>query len=306
MAETITTGSHSLDLLPAINEWFGADYSQLPIIYSQIFDVSSSDRAFERDAISSGLGLPTQKDETAAVKYDSMVQGFDQLYRHVVFTNGFQISWEAREDSQTNVVAEKQSRELKKSMMQGREIIAAQLLNRAFDSNFVLGDGVELCSTAHPTLAGNFANKAATDADLSEAALEQAIITIADLKDNRGLKMSAAPRKLIVASDGRFEAHRIMHSNLRVSTADNDPNAIKDMGMFPGGIVVNNYMTDPDAWFILTDAAAKDNGLRFIVRSEMFVNSDNDFDNFNAKFISVDRYATGASDTRAIYGSAGA
>ena len=299
----ISTGNFAKALLPGINAWFGDEYKEHPEVYSKIFDVSSSDRNYEEDVLMSGLGLAKIKPEGSAVSYDDMGQGYTKRYTHVTRANGFIVTREMIEDNQAEVRAEKMTRALKRGMIQTREIVAANVLNRAFSSSYLGGDGVELSSSVHPTLAQDLRNELTTPADLSEAALEQAFIDLGDFRDNRGLRMSAKGMKLVIPKELEFIAHRILKSNLRVSVSDNDANAIKDMGMLPGGIVVNHHLTDTDAWFIKTDVA---DGLKYLDRRPLSIESDNDFDTFNAKFLASMRFTIGWTDPRGIFCSEGA
>lgn len=299
----ITTGSFAKDLLPGINEWFGARYNQLEKVYPQIFSTTESGRAFEEDVLTSGLGLAKQINEGNAVKYDSMNQGYTSRYNHIKYGNGFIITEEMIDDGQSNILAETRARSLAWSMLQSKEITGANILNNGFDSNFPGGDTLELFSLVHETRAANVANELTISADLSEASLEQAIIDMANFRDDRGLRMKAKPMKLILPRSLVFEAQRLLKSELRPGTADNDLNAVKDMGLLQSGAVVSDYLTDPDAWYILTDVP---DGLKYFTRKSMTVVTDNDMDTSNAKFKATARYSFGWTDFRGIFGSAGA
>ena len=221
----------------------------------------------------------------------------------MVYALGFVVTREMFEDDQYDVVGQRKAKGLARSMRQTKEIIGANIFNRAFDSNYVGGDSKEMCATDHPNVAGGtFSNELTTAADLSEAALEQAAIDIYAFTDDRGLLIAAKPKKLLVASANQFEAARILGADGRVGTDLNDPNVLKDMGIF-SNVITNHYLTDPDAWFILTNV--KD-GLKYFERRGDAFEMDNDFDTENAKFKATARYSFGWSDPRAIYGSAGA
>ncbi len=302
-AGVIVTGNFSKDLLPNISKWFGDAYKDHDTQYDKIFTVSSSDRAFEEDVIVGGLGLASVVGQGESVVYDTMGQGFTKRYEHIKYANGFIITREMLEDGQSDVVSRQRSMSLKKSMMDTREIVAMNVLNRAFTSTYAGGDGKELCATDHPTQSEDLRNKLTTAADLSESSLEQAIIDLGDFRNYRGLKIRANARKLVIPVSLQFEAERILHSNLRVNSANNDPNAMKNLGMLQEMPIVSTYLTDTDAWFILTDVP---DSLRFLNRRDMAVTTDNDFDTENAKFKAVMRFAVGWSDPRGIFGSPGA
>jgi len=244
------------------------------------------------------------KGEGNAVSYDTASQGFTSRYQHVVYALGFVITREMKEDDLYDVIGARNSRSLAMSMNQTKETIAANIYNRAFDSSYTGGDGVEMCSDAHVNVAGGtYANELATAADLSEASLEQACIDLMGHTNDRGLKVNIMPSQLILPIQLVFEAERILSSTARVSTADNDVNALKSMGKFQNGVVVNHYLTDADAWFIRT--TAPDGMKHFERRADDFV-LDNDFDTDNAKFKASGRYSFGWSDPRGIFGSPGA
>ena len=240
---------------------------------------------------------------SAPITYDSERQGFTSRYNHVVYALGFIITREIYEDDQYDVVGKRKANALARSMRQTKEIIGANVFNRAATSGYTGGDGVTLLNASHPNVAGGtWSNMPSTAADLSEAALEQANIDIAALTDDRGLLIAAKPRKLVIAPSNMFEAKRILGSDGRVGTDLNDLNAIKTMGIIPE-VVVNHYLTDADAWFILTDV---NDGLKYFERRGDAFEMDNDFDTENAKFKATARYSFGWTDPRAIYGSMGA
>lgn len=300
----ITTGNFQQLLLPGIRKVFGDEYKDIPLIYPQYFDVTSSDRAFEEDVLTSGLGLAKKKPEGSAIQYDDATQQYTKRYTHVTYANGFIITREMLEDGMAPFRAERMTRSLKRGMMQTKEIIGANVLNRAFNSTFTGGDGKELCATDHPTLSSDLRNELTTPADLSEASLEQAVIDLKDFRDHRGLRMMVSPMKLVVPLALRYEARRLLASELRPGVADNDVNATKSLGdMGAGDVIVNNYLTDNDAWFITTDVP---NGLTYMVRREAEIGTDNDFDTENAKFKATMRVDAGWTDPRGVFGSPGA
>ena len=299
----ITSSSFAKLLWPGLNSIYGKSYNDYPVEWDKLFEKNSSDRAYEEDLGLSSFGLAAVKNEGAPIQYDSERQGFTSRYNHVVYALGFIITREIYEDDQYGKVGAQKAKALARSMRQTKEIVGSNIYNRAFDSNYVGGDGVELISALHPNVAGGvFSNKIATAADLSEAALEQATIDIAGFRDDRGLLIAARPEKLVIPYQQQFEVKRILGSDGRVGTDLNDPNVLKDMGIF-SNVCVNHYLTDPDAWFILTNV--KD-GLKYFERRGDQFEMDNDFDTENAKYKATARYSFGWSDPRAIYGSAGA
>lgn len=300
----INTSSFSKAIWPGINAWYGKEYAEYPEEWSQLFDTFGSTQAYEEDVGVTSFGLAKEKPEGSSVSYDEEKQAFITRYVHVVFALGFIITREIYEDDLYDVVGQKRARGLAFSMRQTKEVVGANVYNRAFNSSFTGGDGVELLSLLHPNFAGGtWANELATPADLSEAALEQAVIDIADFENDRGLQISVMPRCLVVPNALQFEAERILMSPYRVATADNDINALKEMGKFPEGIKVNHYLTDVDAWFIRTNCP---DSMKHFERREMQFAIDNDFDTENAKFKSSERYSFGWTDPRGLFGSEGA
>lgn len=300
----ITSSAFAKLLWPGLNRIYGKAYAEWPEEYSKIFETSSSSKAYEEDLGTTGLGLARKKPEGQAIDYDEESQAFLTRYSHGVYALGFQISREAYEDEQYGQLGDRRSKSLAFSMRQTKEINAANILNRAFNSSYTGGDGKELCAIDHPNYSGGTqANEPTSAVDLSEAALEQACIDISKWENDRGLQIAVMPMKLIIPTDLVFEAERILMSPYRVGTANNDINALKEMGKFPGGIVVNHYLTDTDAWFIQTNVQ---NGLRHFQRRAMQFSIDNDFDTENAKFKATERYSFGWTDWRGIYGSPGA
>ena len=299
----ITSSSFAKLLWPGLNSIYGKEYADYPVEWDKLFEKNSSDRAYEEDLGLSSFGLASVKSEGAPIAYDSERQGFTSRYNHVVYALGFMITREIYEDDQYGKVGAQKAKALARSMRQTKEIVGANVYNRAFSGSYVGGDGVALISASHPNVAGGvFSNQIGTAADLSEAALEQAVIDIAGFRDDRGLLIAAKPEKLVIPYQLQFEAKRILGSDGRVGTDLNDPNVLKDMGIF-SNVITNHYLTDADAWFILT--SVKD-GLKYFERRGDQFEMDNDFDTENAKFKATARYSFGWSDPRAIYGSAGA
>jgi hypothetical protein len=291
-------------LWPGVNTWYGKSYAEHREEYRDLFDVESSSRAYEEDVGISGFGLAAQKTEANSITYDEERQAFLTRYNHVVYALGFQISRELFEDDQYGVVGKRRAKGLSFSMRQTKEVVAANVYNRGFTSTYAGGDGKEMCATDHPNYAGGtWSNELTTAADLSESALEQACIDIMKWENDRGLKIAVMPQTLVIPPELVFEAERILASPYRIGTSDNDINALKAMGKLPGGVKVNHYLTDPDAWFIRTNAPE---GLKFFQRRAMQFGIDNDFDTENAKFKATERYSCGWTDPRGIFGSPGA
>jgi phage major head subunit gpT-like protein len=304
MSGVITTSHFGKALWPGINAWYGKAYEDYPVEYTDLFDTFQSSKAFEEDVMVSSFGLAPVKEEGAAIQYDSEQQGFISRYSHVTYALGFIITREMFDDDQYDIVGQRRAQALARSMRQTKETVAANVYNRAFNSSYTGGDGKELCATDHPNVAGGtWANELTTAADLSEASLEQAIIDMMAWTDDRGLLIAAMPEKLIIPPELVFEAERILESPLRVGTADNDANALKNLGKFRGGVTVNHYLTDADAWFIRTNVS---NGMKHFERKADSFAEDNDFDTDNAKFKASARYSFGWSDPRGIFGSPGA
>jgi len=303
----ITTGSFAKLMRPGLKGLFQISYNR----YNQWKDLypnkTTSDKNYEEYAGFQGLGYAAIKPEGSPVVYASMQQGFIPRLTNVTVALGYMITREARDDNQYMQPAKAMAKALGVSGGQTKEVLGANIYNRAFDSNYVFADGVQLCSTAHPTKSGaTFANKLATDADLSEAAIEQSVIDIANLIDENGLRIQVRPQKLIVANGNQFEATRILKSNYQTATANNDVNAVVNMGVIPDGWAINNYLTDTGAhgaWFILTDA---DQGMTYQERQAAEFTDDNDFDTENAKFKYFERYVFSPIDPRGIFGSQGA
>jgi hypothetical protein len=291
------------ELEPGLNALFGLEYKGYEQEHAQIYDIESSDRAFEEEVMLSGFDTAPVKTEGAGVAYDQAQEVYTARYTHETIALAFSLTEEAVEDNLYASLAARYTKALARSMANTKQIRAASVLNGAFTTS-VGGDGVPLCADNHPTLSGpNLRNELATPADLSETALEQALIDIAAFTDERGLKIAVQGLKLIIPKELQFTADRILKSTLRVGTADNDINAIKNMGMVPQGYSVNHYLTDPDAWFIKTDAP---NGMKMFERVSMKTGFEGDFDTGNVRYKARERYSFGFSDPRGIFGCPGA
>lgn len=300
----ISTSSFAKSLWPGVNAWYGKAYDEYPIEWDKLFDKHTSKRNYEEDVGISSFGLVPVKPEGMPVSYDTERQGFTTRYTHVVYGMGFIVTKEAMDDDLYDVVAKNKAEGLAFSIRQTKEVIGANIYNLAFAAAPVYGDGQRLIYSAHPNVAGGTqSNTLTTAADLSEAALEQAFIDISLLKNDRGLQIALRPEKLIVPPQLEFEAARILTSVGRVGTDNNDINALKASGKFSGGVIVNHYLTDPDAWFIRTTAP---HGMKYFERQADTFSMDNDFDTENAKFKVYSRFSFGATDWRGIYGSPGA
>ena len=292
------------ELEPGLNALFGLEYDRYDDEQAEIFDEESSDRAFEEEVMLSGFGQAPVKGEGAAVTYDTANEAFTARYTMETIALAFAITEEAVEDNLYDRLSTRYTRALARSMANTKQVKGANVLNNALDSNFVMGDGVELCSTAHPTVGGgNFANEPATPADLNETSLEQGLIDISAFIDERGLKIALRGMKLIIPPQLQFVAERLLASNLRPGTADNDINATKSMGMLPDGYVVNHFLNDADAWFLKTDCP---NGFKHFVRTPIRTTMEGDFETGNVRYKARERYTFGVSDPRCVYGSPGA
>ena len=292
------------ELEPGLNALFGLEYNQYENQHLEIFDVENSDRAFEEEVMLSGFANAAVKSEGAAVTFDTAQEAFTSRYTHETVALAFAITEEAIEDNLYDRIATRYTKALARSMAQTKQIKAANVLNNGFDSSFPGGDGKELFATDHPTQsAGTLANELSTSADLSETSLEQAMIDIAAFKDERGFKIAARGLKLIIPSELQFTAERILKSPARVGTSDNDLNALSSKGMLPQGYVVNNYLTDTDAFFIKTDIP---NGMKMFNRANLKTAMEGDFDTGNVRYKARERYSFGFSDWRGMFGSPGA
>ena len=299
----ISRGQLVKELEPGLNALFGLEYNRYENQHAEIFDTESSDRAFEEEVMLSGFAQAQVKPEGSGVTFDNAQETFTARYSHETIALAFSITEEAIEDNLYDRLASRYTKALARSMANTKQVKAANVLNNAFSSSFAGGDGKELCATDHPTIAGTFSNELSTSADLNETSLEQSLIDIAALTDERGLKIAARGVKMIIPSELQFTAERLMKSAQRVGTADNDINAVASMGMIPQGYVVNNFLTDTDAFFIKTDVP---NGLKMFVRSPIKTAMEGDFDTGNVRYKARERYSFGFSDPRGIFGSPGA
>jgi hypothetical protein len=300
----ITRSQLLKELEPGLNALFGMEYDRYDNEHTEIFDTENSDRAFEEEVMLSGFGQAPVKGEGAAIAYDTAGEAFTARYTHETIALAFAITEEAVEDNLYDKLSSRYTRALARSMSNTKQVKAASVLNNAFSSSYTGGDGVSLINSAHPTTGGgNWSNTLATAADLNETSLEQALIDIAAFIDERGLKIAVRGMKLIIPPALQFTAERILKSEQRVSTADNDINALKSGGYMPQGFAVNHFLIDPDAWFVKTDAP---NGMKHFVRSPIKTAMEGDFETGNARYKARERYSFGWSDPRAMYGSPGA
>ena len=281
------------ELEPGLNALFGLEYQNYENQHLEIFDVENSDRAFEEEVMLSGFANAAVKAEGSAVTFDTANETFTSRYTHETVALAFALTEEAIEDNLYDTIATRYTKALARSMAQTKQIKGANILNNGFNSSFPGGDGKELFATDHPSQSGDQRNELATSADLSETSIEQALIDIAAFTDERGLKIAARGVKMIIPSELRFTAERIMKSPARVGTADNDLNAISSMGMIPQGFVVNNFLTDTDAFFIKTDIP---NGLKMFERAPIKTAMEGDFDTGNVRYKARERYSFGFSD----------
>jgi len=292
------------ELTPGLHALFGLEYDRYDNEHEDIFDTETSERAFEEEVMLSGFGEAPVKGEGASVVYDTAQEAWTARYSHETVALAFALTEEAIEDNLYDTLASRYTRALARSMQTTKQVKAANVLNNAFNSSFVGGDGKELCATDHPTVANiDQKNELSTAADLNETSLEQALIDIADFKDERGLKINAQATKLIIPPALQFTADRLMESPGRVNTSDNDINAIRNMGMVSGGYAVNHYLTDTDAFFLKTDVP---NGLKHFVRTPVSTSMEGDFETGNVRYKARERYSFGFSDWRGIFGSPGA
>jgi hypothetical protein len=292
------------ELEPGLNALFGLEYNRYDNEHAEIFTSESSDRAFEEEVMLTGFAGAAIKQEGAGVQFDQASEAYTSRYTHNTIALAFAITEEAIEDNLYDRLASRYTRALARSMSQTKQTIAANVLNNGFDSTYTGGDGVQLLASNHPLANGStFSNILATAADLNETSLEQSLIDIAGFVDERGLKIALQGRKLIIPKELQFTAERVLRSPLRTSTSDNDINAMLNMGMIPEGYRINHFLTDTDAFFIITDAP---NGLKNFVRSPIKTAIEGDFDTGNVRFKARERYSFGWSDPRGIFGTPGA
>jgi len=293
------------ELEPGLNALFGMEYSRYENQHGEIYTTESSDRAFEEEVMLAGFGSAPTKSEGSGISFDDANEAYTARYNHETVALAFSITEEAIEDNLYDRLGSRYTRALARSMAHSKQVKAAAVLNNAFTAGASAGgDGVALCAADHPlTNGGTFANEPSTAADLNETSLEDALINIAGFVDERGLKVALRGLKLIIPRQLQFVAERLMVSNLRVGTSDNDTNALRSMGMLPDGYAVNDFLTDTDAFFLLTDAPR---GLIHYERMALATNMEADFDTGNMRFKARERYSFGFSDPRCVFGSPGA
>lgn len=299
----ITTGSAPKLLWPGLNAVWGRNYTEHPVEYTDLYDIETSDKNYEEDVEMTGFGLVPVKQQGASIVYDDENQGTVTRYTHIAYGMGFIITREELDDNLYEKKGVTRTKALAFSARQTKENVGANVYNRAFNSAYVGGDGKELLATDHPSLSGNQSNELAVAADISEAALEDLCIQIMNATNSKGLRISLMPRSLNVPPALTFEATRILKSQLQNDTANNAINALRAMGMFPEGVKVNHYFTDPDAYFIRTNAPE---GMKMFQRVAAEFAQDTDFDTSNLKYKVYERYSVGWTDWRGLYGSAGA
>ena len=299
----ITRSQLLKELEPGLNALFGMEYDRYDNQHKEIFDEESSERAFEEEVMLSGFGQAPVKGEGSAITYDSAGEAFTARYTHETIALAFAITEEAVEDNLYDKLSARYTRALARSMSNTKQVKGAAVLNNAFSSSYVGGDAVSLINSAHPTTGGGtWSNQTATAADLNETSLEQALIDISLFIDERGLKIALRGMKLIIPPALQFTAERLLKSEQRTSTADNDINAIKSGGYLPQGFAINHFLTDVNAWFVKTDAP---NGMKHFVRSPLKTALEGDFETGNVRYKARERYSFGWSDPRAMYGSPG-
>jgi hypothetical protein len=292
------------ELLPGLNALFGLEYARYGEEYKEIYETETSERSFEEETKLSGFSAAPVKNEGSAIAYDNAQEVFTARYTHETIALGFSLTEEAIEDNLYDSLSTRYTKSLARAMAYTKEVKGASVLNNGFSASFPGGDGVPLFSTQHPLVSGGVnSNTPATPADLSETSLEAAVIQISLWTDERGLLIAAKPRKLIIPTNLQFVATRILETELRVGTADNDINALKNNGAIPGGYAINHWLTDTDAWFLTTDVP---NGMKHFVRTPLSNSMDGDFDTGNVRYKSRERYSFGFSDPLGMFGSPGA
>jgi hypothetical protein len=292
------------ELLPGLNALFGLEYARYGEEHKEIYETETSERSFEEETKLSGFQAAPVKNEGAAIAYDNAQEAWTARYQHETIAMGFSITEEAVEDNLYDSLSSRYTKALARGMAYTKQVKGAYVLNNAFAGGPTYGDGQVLCSTAHPLVSGGVnSNRPATGADLNETSLENAVIQIAGWTDERGLLIAAKPKKLIVPPALMFVATRLLETELRVGTNDNDINAIKSNGSIPEGYTVNHYLTDTNAWFLTTDVP---NGLKHFVRMPLDTKMDGDFDTGNVRYKARERYSFGVSDPLGIFGSPGA
>jgi hypothetical protein len=292
------------ELLPGLNALFGLEYARYGEEHKEIYETETSERSFEEETKLSGFSAAPVKNEGSAIAYDNAQEVFTARYNHETIALGFSITEEAVEDNLYDSLSSRYTKALARAMAYTKQTKAAATLNNGFDTDYPGGDGVPLFSASHPLVSGGTnSNIPTTAADLNETSLEAAVIQIAAWTDERGLLIAAKPKKLIIPPSLMFVATRLLETELRVSTADNDINALKSNGSIPDGYAVNHFLTDPDAWFLTTDVP---NGMKHFVRTPMAQSMDGDFDTGNVRYKARERYSFGWSDPLGMYGSEGA
>ena len=292
------------ELLPGLNALFGMNYETYGEEHKEIFETETSERSFEEEQKLSGFSAAPVKNEGNAIAYDNAQEAWTARYNHETIALGFSITEEAIEDNLYDSLSARYTKALARAMAYTKQVKAANILNNGFSSSYKGGDGVELFSTVHPLVSGGVnSNEPATPADLNETSLEAAVIQIAGWTDERGLLIAAKPRKLVVPPSLMFVATRLLETELRVGTNNNDINALKNNGSIPGGYTVNHYLTDTNAWFLCTDVP---NGLKHFVRTPLANSMDGDFDTGNVRYKARERYSFGWSDPLGVFGSPGA
>jgi hypothetical protein len=292
------------ELLPGLNALFGLEYTTYQQEHKEIYETETSERSFEEETKLSGFSAAPVKNEGSAIAYDNAQEAFTARYNHETIALGFSITEEAVEDNLYDSLSARYTKALARAMAYTKQVKGAATLNNAFSSSYVGGDGVSLISTAHPLVSGGTnSNRPATAADLNETSLENAVIQIAAWTDERGLLIAAQPKKLVIPPALQFTATRLLETNLRVGTADNDINALKNNGSIPQGYCINHFLTDTNAWFLMTDVP---NGLKHFERAALANSMDGDFDTGNVRYKSRERYSFGWSDPLGIFGSPGA
>ena len=292
------------ELLPGLNALFGMEYARYGEEHKEIYETESSERSFEEETKLSGFSAAPVKAEGAAISYDNAQEAWSTRYSHETIALGFSITEEAVEDNLYDSLSARYTKSLARAMSYTKQVKAAATLNNGFSGSYLGGDGVALFSTAHPTVGGGTnSNAPSVGVDLNETSLEAAVIQIAGWTDERGLLIAAKPVKLVIPPSLQFVAERLLKTDLRVATADNDINALRSMNAIPGGYTINHYLTDTNAWFICTDIP---NGLKHFTRSAMQTGMDADFDTGNSRYKARERYSFGVSDPLGIFGSPGA
>lgn len=291
------------ELLPGLNALFGLEYKKYDDEHAEIYETENSERSFEEEVKLSGFGAAPVKNEGSAISYDNAQESFTARYNHETIALGFAITEEAMEDNLYDSLSSRYTKALARAMAHTKQVKAAYPLNAGF-SAYQSGDGVSLFNSSHPLVSGGVnSNRPSVGVDLNETSLEAAVIQISEWTDERGLLIAAKPRKLIVPPDLMFVAKRVLATELRPGTADNDINALKAMGVIPEGYAVNHYLTDSNAWFLMTDVP---NGMKHFVRAPLETSMDGDFDTGNVRYKARERYSFGVSDPLGVWGSPGA